>query len=433
MPAPEKTTEREFDIVIYGATGFTGLRTAMYLARTYKQGVRWAISGRSASKLEAVRDKLVAIDPALSNLTIIEADASSHESLEAMAARTKVVLTTVGPFMRYGEPLVAACIKQGTHYVDSTGESPFVFDIIQKHHEEARRKNIMVVPQCGFDSIPSELGTKMVVDFLRKEYNLSTKSAKLSVVKFRGTASGGTFASLSGMLEAEGTGLGSLVDQNQLVPKEIASKLTPAKISVPSTFYDKDFQRWQSYFVMSSTNEKMVKRSHALQIEADGVGYGPHFTYSESMSSKGFFTAAITNFGVSIGGVALSIGPIRRFLEKHVFPPPGTGPTEEELENGHFTMNIIGESELPENVSGDASSSAAVPIRAVAVVQGGEPGYTETCRYLVESALCIVKNENRIRAENNITGGVLTPAFAFGQVLVDRLRALNVNVSVSKL
>ncbi|KAG0257287.1 hypothetical protein BGZ95_005285 [Linnemannia exigua] len=152
---------REFDLIIYGATGYTGLKTCQYLARTYTEGVRWAIAGRSVLKLEEVREKLVAINPFLSSVPIIKADASDLESLEAMAAQTKVLIITVGPFMKYGEPVVAACIKQGTHYVDSTGESPFVNNIIHKYHQEALDKGVILVPQCGFDSVPSDIGTKM--------------------------------------------------------------------------------------------------------------------------------------------------------------------------------------------------------------------------------------------------------------------------------
>ncbi|KAG0261880.1 hypothetical protein BG011_000577 [Mortierella polycephala] len=375
--------KREFDLVLYGASGFTGLRTCQYIARTYKQGVRWAIAGRSIPKLEQVREKLVAIDPSLSNLELIKADASNTESLEAMTARTKVVISTVGPFLQYGEPLVAACIKTGTHYIDSTGETPFVYNIIRKYHDEARNKNIILVPQCGFDSVPSELGTKLVVDFLRKEYNLPTKSAKLTVTKLRGAASGGTFASLMGILDAKEGGISAMVDQNQLVPEDVASKVAPAKISMPTFYYDYDFKQWQMYFIMSSSNEKMVKRSHGLAIESDGSDLS-------------------------------------------------AGPSDESIAKGHFTIKVVGESSLPENVPGDSTQDAG-PVKAVAVIQGTEPGYSETCRYLVEGAMCLVQDEDRVRSENKITGGVLTPAFAFGQILVDRLRSQNVQLTVSKL
>ncbi|KAF8922861.1 hypothetical protein BGZ58_003647 [Dissophora ornata] len=247
-------------------------------------------------------------------------------------------------------------------------------------------------------------------------------------------ASGGTLASLLEIIEdKDASGLGSLSDQNQLVPEDVVSKIAPAKISMPSVHYDHDFKLWQAYFVMSSSNEKMVKRSHGLQMEVDGVGYGPH----ESMSAPGFFSAAIASLGISLGGAALAIGPIRRFLQNHVLPAPGTGPSDEEIAKSYFTIKVVGESALPENVPGDASSEAAegltTPVRVVAVVKGGDPGYGETCRYLAEGALCLVQNEDRIRNENKITGGVLTPAFAFGQILVDRLHAKNVDLTVSKL
>ncbi|KAI8351587.1 Saccharopine dehydrogenase-domain-containing protein [Mortierella sp. GBAus27b] len=419
---------REFDLILYGATGFTGFRTCQYLARTYKN-VRWGIAGRSIPKLEEVRNKLAAIDPALANLPLVKADASSQESLQDMTARTKVVISTVGPFIHYGVPLVEACVKQGTHYIDSTGEFSFVNTIIEKYHEEARTKNVILVPQCGFDSIPSEIGTKMVVDHLRKEYNLRTKSAKLSLTKINGVASGGTLASLCAVIETRGP-LGEMMDQNQTVPKEVAPKIAPARVSFPTVHYDRDVKKWQTYFFMSSTNEKTVKRSHGLAMQGDGVGYGSQFSYRETMSTRGFFSALGMSLGVSIGSVALLIGPLRRFIQRKFLPPPGTGPSDEDIAKGYFTIKVFGESELPEVTEGEETPK---PIKVVAVVEGGEPGYSETCRYLVESAMCIIQNEDRVRSENKITGGVLTPAFAFGQILVDRLRAQNVNLTVSKL
>ncbi|KAF9361167.1 hypothetical protein BGX34_007297, partial [Mortierella sp. NVP85] len=303
-------------------------------------------------------------------------------------------------------------------------------NIIKKYHAEARNKNVIVVPQCGFDSVPSEIGTKMVVDHLRKEYGLQTKSAKLSVVKLRGAVSGGTLASACAVMENRQGGTKAMMDQNQLVPENVAAKVAPAKISMPTVFYDHDVKKWQTYFFMSSANEKIVKRSHGLALEADGVGYGPNFSYSETMSAPGFFSACFASLGMSIGAAALMVGPLRRFIQRNFLPAPGTGPSDESIAKGHFTIKVVGESELPENVSGD---EAPKPIRVVAVVPGGEPGYDETCRYLAECALCIIKDEHRVRSENKITGGVLTPAYTFGHVLVDRLRAQKVNLTVSKL
>ncbi|KAK3842713.1 MAG: saccharopine dehydrogenase [Linnemannia gamsii] len=424
-------TAREYDLIIYGATGFTGLRTCQYLARNYTEGVRWAIAGRSVPKLEEVREKLVAINPALSSLPIIKADASSPGSLETMTAQTKVVISTVGPFMQYGEPLVAACIKEGTHYVDSTGESPFVNNIIHKYHQEAVDKNVILVPQCGFDSVPSDIGTKMVVDFIRKEYGLSTKSVKMSLLSFRGAASGGTLASLCNIMAEKQGGVGAMVDQNQLVPESVQSKVLPAKISIPAVHYDYDFQKWQTYFVMSSSNEKIVKRSHGLALEGDGNSYGPQFTYGETMSAPGLVSAATAAIGMGLGGAALTVGPLRRFIQNRFMPAPGEGPSEESIAKGRFTIHVIGESVLPENVEG--SSEEAKPVRALAVIQGGDPGYAETCRYLVEGALCLVKSEDQVRSENKVKGGILTPAHAFGQILVRRLQDRNVNLTVSKL
>ena len=219
-------------------------------------------------------------------------------------------------------------------------------------------------------------------------------------------------------------------DQNQLVPESVVAKVLPARISMPSVHWDKDIGQWQGYFVMSSSNEKLVKRSHGLQLEKDGVGYGPEFTYSESLSCPGIFSAAVSSLALGLGGAALAVGPLRRLIQNRFMPAPGTGPSDELIAKSHFTIKVIGEGALPENVSG---SDKAQPVRAVAVIQGGDPGYSETCRYLVEGALCMVQNEDQVRAENKISGGVLTPAFAFGDILVNRLLAQNCKLTVSKL
>ncbi|KAF9969758.1 hypothetical protein BGZ73_007743 [Actinomortierella ambigua] len=426
---------REFELVIYGATGFTGLRTALYVARTYpKESLRWAIAGRSIEKLEQAREKITAVNPAFSDLPIIKADASSPESLSAMVSRTKVILSTVGPFLQYGEPLVEACVRQGTHYVDSTGEFPFTNNMIRKYHKDAKAKKIVIVPQCGFDSVPSDIGTKLVVDFLRKEYGVATKKVKLSVTKLKGAASGGTLTSVCGMLESREGGVGNLMDQNQLVPDDVKDKVPAARITAPCVYYDSDFKKWQAYFVMSSTNEKIVKRSHGLALEADGVGYGHQFSYSETMSCPGFGSALVASAGMGLGGAALSVGPIRRLAQKYLLPAPGTGPSDEFIAKGYFTMEVVGEAELPENVVGEASGNEKLKVvRAKATVSGAEPGYSETCRLLVESAMCLIKEEERTFRENKIQGGVLTPASAFGHVLVQRLRERGVVLEVAKL
>ncbi|KAG0267689.1 hypothetical protein DFQ27_008470 [Actinomortierella ambigua] len=417
---------REFELIIYGATGFTGLRTALSL--------RWAIAGRSIEKLEQAREQVAAINPAFKDLPIIKADASSPESLSAMVSKTKVVLSTVGPFLQYGEPLVAACVRHGTHYVDSTGETPFVNNMIRKYHDEAKAKKVVIVPQCGFDSVPSDIGTKLVVDYLRKEYGLATKSVKMSVTKLKGAVSGGTLASVCGILESREGGVGNIVDQNQLVPDDVKAKVPAARITSPSVFYDYDFKKWQAYFLMSSTNEKIVKRSHGLALEADGVGYGHQFSYSETMSCPGFGSALVASVGMGLGGAALSVGPIRRLAQKYVLPAPGTGPSDESIAKGYFTIEVVGEAELPENAVEEAEAGEQRKVvRAKATVSGSEPGYSETCRLLVESAMCLIKEEERTFRENKIQGGLLTPASAFGHVLVQRLQERGVVLEVAKL
>ncbi|KAG0275180.1 hypothetical protein BGZ95_009115 [Linnemannia exigua] len=217
-----------------------------------------------------------------------------------------------------------------------------------------------------------------------------------------------------------------MLDQNQLLPKSVQHQVNRALVSMPTLYYDYDFQRWQTYFIMSFSNEKIVKRSHGLAMETNGRG-------GESMSAPGLISALAITLGLCLGGAALAIGPLRRFIQNRFMPAPGEGPSDESVAKGRFTIHVIGESHLPENVENSCSGNAAKPVRALAVIEGGDPGYGETCRYLVEGALCLVKSEDQIRNENKIKGGVLTPAHAFGQILVRRLLDRHVKISVSEL
>ncbi|CAO3625343.1 unnamed protein product [Cunninghamella blakesleeana] len=403
------STSRKYDIVVYGATGFTGELTCEYLLEIKDKSLKWAMAGRSLSKLEKVRENLSKTDEAAKDLDLIVADASKPETLDAFLKDTTVVLSTVGPFALYGTPLVEACLRQKTHYVDTTGEYNWIYHIINQFHEKAKQENIMIVPTCGFDSVPSDLGTFMVVDYIKRKHNLSTAEVKGSYVDVVGGASGGTLQTTITSLADK-----SLTKDQSFDPYLLASERGIAKPYLPSLHKDHDFyKKWQTFFVMSVINEKVVHRSWSLQNER-GQGYGRLFKYREYMALSFIKAFLVTSFffaTMPLGPILFKIGWIYRAAQK-LLPSAGTGPSLEQRMKGKFELQIVATAETEPYDS---------PVRARGYVKAfGDPGYRETCRMVAESALCIVRNLDSLPGKE---GGILTPATAFGQVLIDRLTA----------
>jgi short subunit dehydrogenase-like uncharacterized protein len=372
----------DFDIIIYGATGFTGRLVAEYIHNTYPD-LAWAMAGRSAAKLAQVRDEMGL--PA--DTPLVEADASDPASLDAMVARTKCVITTVGPYLLYGEPLVAACATSGTDYVDLSGEPPFMWDMIEKYDAKAKETGARIVHSCGFDSIPFDMGVWFLQQEAMKRFGAPLKDVKGRVRGMKGTFSGGTAAS--------GKETMKLAMGNPEVMKKLVSSfaLTPG-FEGPKQPYgnkpyeDADFGIWVAPFVMASINTKNVHRSNLLM----GHPYGAHFTYEEMMfTGKGDKGEAIAN------GIAKS-DPMADSGVK-----PGEGPSKEERENGSYDLMFTGTSAGGERV-------------IVGVKGDRDPGYGSTSKMLTEAAMCLL-NEAA-----DAPGGVLTAAPVFGQAIIDRLQ-----------
>ncbi|CAO3615954.1 unnamed protein product [Cunninghamella echinulata] len=336
------SSSRKYDIVVYGATGFTGELTCEYIAEINDESLKWAIAGRSISKLEKVKENLIKVNESAKDIDLIVADATSPESLDAFLKDTTVVISTVGPFTLYGTPLVEACIRQKTHYVDITGEYNWIKSIIDKYHEKAKEEQVMIVPTCGFDSVPSDLGVFMVVDFIRQKHNLSTADVKTSVVKIVGKASGGTLQTMLVSLSDK-----SLTNSQQFDPYLIASEKGLDKPYLPPFYKDYDFgKKWQTFFIMSVINEKVVRRSWSLYGEK-GQSYGKLFKYRETMSlpflpalllSSVFFTV------MPLAAIFLKFGWIRRTVQK-IIPQGGEGPSLEDRLKGKFEYQVVGTAE----------------------------------------------------------------------------------------
>ena len=412
---------REFDIVLWGATGFAGNLVAEYLAGPDGAGdLDWAIAGRNRSKLKSLRDELVERGD-LDELPIIVGDANNRESLDSMASRARVVCSTVGPYARYGTQLVEACIDNGTDYCDLTGEVHWVRQMIDRFHERAREANARIVHCCGFDSIPSDLGTLMVQRKAQQEWGASCKEAKFFLMGANGGFSGGTVESMANLMSEASEDpsiLEILGDPYALNPEGERSGPDGGVQTGPR--YDEDVERWTGPFFMAPVNEKVVRRSNALR----DWDYGRDFHYSESAAFADGFTGALSAGSFSAGSAlfngAMALGPTRRLLQKFVLPEPGEGPSRDAIENGYFKVMIVGK----------GVSEKGHPFRIEGTVAADrDPGYGATAIMLGESALCLALDgpeDSRIA-----DGGILTPASAMGMALVERLRGAGMTFDVT--
>ena len=382
---------RDFDIVIFGASGFTGRLVAQHVARSADKP-RWAIAGRN-------RDKLAALG---FDVPILVGDAHDRPSLDAIAARTKVVCTTAGPYAKYGSELLAACANAGTHYCDLTGEVQWLRRMIDAHHERARETGARIVNSCGYDSIPSDLGTWA----LQQEFIARYGRPASSVLALFGETSGG----LSGGTVASGLQTAIEAGEDREVRKLLANPyaLDPDPHAKRPHVPDEKSIRWDRRvgmftvpFVMAPFNTRIVRRGHALA----GFPWGEDFTYREVMSTpgsaKGFAMALGFTGGLAAIAFAMKRPKLREQLAKRA-PKPGEGPSEEVRERGHWKVRLVGE-DRGDRLVYLASDRA-------------DPGYGSTAKMLGESALCLALDPLASPA------GLVTPSVAMGGFLLDRLR-----------
>ena len=400
---------REFDIVLWGATGFTGRLVADYLVRNYlggETGLRLALAGRNREKLEGIANDLGA-----PQLPILIGDSFDAESLNAIASKAEVLITTVGPYAKYGAEVVAACVRNGTDYCDLTGETHFIRAMIDAHEEEAKATGARIVHCCGYDSIPSDLGTLMVQEAFKERHGRYASQVKMAAVQMRGAASGGTIASMLNMVDEmkENPGLRKILgNPYALNPKGVRG---PDKRDQTGARFDRDLDMWTGTFVMAAINTRIVRRSHALM----GLPWGEGFRYSEVMGTgkgaKGWSRAASLTVGVValMGSIAMPL--TRPFVEKRL-PSPGEGPDQEAREKGSFKTLFV--------ALGDGNAERAI------VADRRDPGYGSTAVMLSEAAICLALEG----AQLECGGGILTPATAMGMRLVERLRAAGLTFEV---
>lgn len=419
-PRGTRSGERNLDLVLWGATGYTGRLVARYLverlagSRTTPgdEPLAWALAGRDRSKLEALRNELVELSEAARELPLIVADALDPETLTPMVRRTKVVCTTVGPYSRYGTPLVRLCAEHGTHSCDLSGEVPWMRETVDRFHQPAAESGARIVHCCGFDSIPSDLGA-LVTHRALLEHGSRLRRGRLRVGSTRGKLSGGTLASMFEMIErARGDRRvrRTLADPYALAPP--GAREGPDRNERLRPCFDEDRRRWTGPFLMAGINTRVVRRSNALL----GFPYGPDFRYDEAVDTGaglgGRLRAGALSAALGAFTTAAALPPTAWLLRTFVLPSPGEGPSAEQRARGRFRMTLIGEG--PEEEPGRAETRIACDL---------DPGYGATARMLAESALCLARNET-----DGLDGGILTPASALGLPLVERLREAGVTI-----
>ena len=377
-------SEREFDVVVFGASGYTGKLVAEYIQSEYGENgsVKWAIAGRNREKLEGIREEL----GLSADLSVLEVDSNDQGSLNAMTSSTKCVLTTVGPYQLYGSNLVESCAKNGTDYVDLTGEPGWMYEMINAHKETAQASGARIVFSCGFDSIPFDLGVYFVQQAAKDKFGKPAQHVRGRVKAMNGEFSGGTIASL-------GATMATLKKKPELI-KVLANPFSltegfegPAQLDDSKVLLDEKLNMWVAPFVMAPINTKNIHRSNALLDHQ----YGEDFCYDEMM------IAGEGEEGKQIADAMTSANP----MGDDNVPQPGEGPSKESREQGNYDVLFfadLGEESIEARVTGDM-----------------DPGYGSTSKMITESAICLIQDCS------DLPGGIYTPAPAMGDKLIHRL------------
>ena len=384
---------REYDIIIWGASGFTGRLVAEYLYKNYNaKDLNWAIAGRDELKLSSIREKFLD-----NTIPIVLADSFNENSLNDIVKKTKVVCSTVGPYAKFGSLLVKSCVKNKTHYCDLAGEAQWIRKMIDLYHKEAITNQVKIVNSCGFDSIPSDMG----VYFIYKNILKKNLSIKMRVTGAKGGYSGGTYASMQNIIKE--ASINKEIRRNLTNPyglNPIGEQSGMDKSDLRSVIYDSKIKTWISPFLMAGINTKIVRRSNALS----NYNYGKEFKYDEAVMTGNGFKGRLKGIILSIPLIFLSAKPGSLFNKIFNFlsPKPGKGPNKKERESGYFSLRFYVFQEENDfsiyKVTGDK-----------------DPGYGSTSKMLAESAVCLAKDE----LNNNF--GILTPSIAMSDSLLDRL------------
>ncbi|KAM0793200.1 hypothetical protein ACM66B_000670 [Microbotryomycetes sp. NB124-2] len=396
--------QRDFELVCYGVTGFTGQLCAQYLNSVDSIRGKWAVAGRNEAKIKS-RLQEVGVE----GVPVIIADSSDPASLDSMCKRTRVICSLVGPYVRYGEPLVQACVDNGTHYCDLNGEAPWCYNMVKKYGAKAEQTKAALVFSTGYDSVPSDLTTFLATQKLKSLGKNVTVGRATGVAIAKGALSGGTFATMLEFAKAPSRDKKVAANPYALSPVDGQHKHAPF-LAKSETF--KGRRQWGSFWIMGPHNSAIVRRSWGI-FESGGANtnvfaYGPSFKYEEMMGVPNPIVAALISVVLFIGfGFLTLVPPIRMLAEKYG-PQPGTGPSKHVQETGWFKQ-------IATVKSADNTKAVQVTMRGK-----GDPGYAATSKMIAECALAFVEDFDRLPPAAH-AGGFLTPATAFGPVLVERL------------
>jgi short subunit dehydrogenase-like uncharacterized protein len=393
---------RKFDVVVFGATSFVGQILCKHLVArhgTTGKAVHWAIAGRSATKLAEVATSTGA------HVEHIVADASDPAAMTALVRSTKLVISTVGPYALYGSELVAACATEGTDYCDLTGEPQWMQKMIDAHSDAAVASGARIVHSCGFDSIPSDLGTWFTQEQAKAKFGATCTEIKMRVKSMKGAASGGTVASMMNVVEEvrKNPALRKVLSNPYaLAPKDMRAGVRQPNVTIP--VFDTAAQTWVGPFVMASVNTRIVQRTHALL----GRPWGDGFQYDEAMmmgkGPGGAAKAAVLTGGLAGFMGAAALGPVRSLLNKYVLPKPGEGPSVEAQLKGFYDLRFFGKTATGQTIE-------------TKVTGDQDPGYGSTAKMLGEAAICLLEQPRTV-----VGGGFWTPATALGDALITALR-----------
>jgi len=399
-------SEREYDVVLYGASGFTGRQTVAYFAAHAPSSLRWAIAGRDRRRLERVRQQF---GPLVGAVGVLVADSTDQPAVDDIVRRTRVLLTTAGPFARFGTPLVDACVRFDTHYVDITGEGAWVAHLLAPYHDRAAAAGTRIVPGCGFDSVPSDLGAMLVARHAQQALG-SPCVAVRGYFRMRGGLNGGTAATA---LHSAATRMKARRDPTR--PAGPAPRPRWRQDFLPHR--DTAIGAWVGPFVMADINMRVVRRSARL-FEKWKESYGPRFEYHEFARFAGPLAAAKAwRATATLGALGLMLRwPAGRALAARLAPSPGEGPSEAVMNAGWFRAEFVGFTEVGQTSTG-------------LITGEGDPSNRSTVRMVCESALALALHEADLPGFP-ARGGILTPATALGDVLVRRLRTAGITIQV---
>ncbi len=390
----------QYDIIIFGATSFVGKIICKYLCDQDHNNTSWAMAGRSEQKLKDLQKELGDV---ATNLPLIVVDANDSMGLKAMCQQTKVILTTVGPYDLYGEPVVKTCVETGTDYCDLTGEAHWIKKMLDKYETTAKDTGARIVHCTGFDSIPSDLGVYHLQREAKKQFGEYCSEVKLRIKNMRGSASGGTIATalnIAKLVRKDPDVKKILVNPYALCPKEHGFNRRQQKDGV---YYDQSFDSWYGPFFMAGINTRIVHRSNALSEAA----YGRDFKYDEGVLTgrgwKAKARARSIHWGLMSFYLGVSIGPIRALMQKFFLPKPGEGPSPEAQLKGFYDFRFVGTTAKGQKIT-------------TKVYGDRDPGYGSTAKIIGQAAICLAND-----VASDIKGGFWTPATLLGDALIERL------------